>query len=95
MWSSASPPRGVRVVKQVVRTVAGDTLKPALLGLAAGLLAAVYAAPLLQRSLFQITPGDPYTLVMVGVLVVVSAAVVAWIPARRAARIDPVVALRE
>jgi len=80
---------------QVVRTVAVGTLTPALLGLGAGLLAAAYAAPLLERNLFQVTPTDPYTLISVGATVVVAATVAAWLPARRAARIDPVAALRE
>lgn len=80
---------------QVVRTVAADTLRPALLGLATGLLAAAYAAPVLSRNLFQVTPTDPYTLAGVGAVMVIAATVVAWLPARRAARIDPVTALRE
>lgn len=80
---------------QVVRAIATDTLRPAVLGLGAGMLAAIYAAPLLRRNLFQVEPADPYTLVGVGLIVVTAATVVAWIPARRAARIDPVVALRE
>lgn len=80
---------------QVVRTVTADTLTPALLGLATGLLVAAYAAPVLSRNLFQVAPTDPYTLGGVGVVVVLAATVVAWLPARRAARIDPVTALRE
>jgi ABC-type antimicrobial peptide transport system permease subunit len=80
---------------QVVRTVAADTLRPALLGLATGLLAAAYAAPVLSRNLFQVAPTDPYTLAGVGAVMVIAATVVAWLPARRAARIDPVTALRE
>ncbi len=80
---------------QVVRTIAADTLRPALFGLAAGLAASAYAAPVLKRNLFQVTPTDPYTLIGVGAVVVIAATVVAWIPARRAARIDPVAALRQ
>jgi putative ABC transport system permease protein len=80
---------------QVVRTIAADTVRPALFGLAAGLMVSAYAAPLLERNLFQVAPTDPYTLAGVGAVVVIAATVVAWIPARRAARVDPVAALRQ
>jgi ABC-type antimicrobial peptide transport system permease subunit len=80
---------------QVVRTVAGDSLKPALMGLTLGGVAVVYTTGILERYLFETTPTDPLTLLSVGVGVVVMASVAAWLPARRAARIDPVVALRE
>lgn len=79
---------------QVVRTIAVDTVRPALLGLVLGVISAVYAAPLIERNLFQVRPTDPYTLAGVGALVVLAATLVAWVPARRAARIDPVTALR-
>jgi len=81
--------------QQVVRTVAGDSLKPALIGLTLGVNAAFYTTGILERYLFETTPTDPLTLSMVCVGVVVMATVAAWLPARRAARIDPVTALRE
>jgi len=80
---------------QVVRTVAADTLKPALLGLVIGFGASFYFGGILERYLFKVTLTDPVTMVAVGAVVVVSATVVAWIPARHAARVDPVQALRQ
>lgn len=80
---------------QVVRAVAADTLKPVLLGLLAGLGASLYFGRILDRYLFQITLTDPVTMAVVGGIVAVSATAVAWIPARRAARVDPVLALRQ
>src|SRR5690606_8299939 len=67
---------------QVVRTVAADTLKPALLGLLVGFGASFYSGGVLERYLFQVTLTDPVTLAVVGGIVVVSASAVAWIPAR-------------
>lgn len=80
---------------QVVRRVASDTLYPALLGLVAGLAIGFWAGGILERYLFQITLTDPVTMAAVGGMVVISAAIVAWIPARHAARVDPVLALRD
>lgn len=63
-------------------------------GSAAGLLAASALAGLLRRFLFAISPGDPAALlVAVGVLALV-AFLACWLPARRAAKVDPLVALR-
>ncbi len=81
--------------RQVVGAVATDTLKPALIGLIVGFGASFYFGGVLERYLFQITLTDPVTMAIVGGVVVVSAAVVAWVPARHAARVDPVVALRQ
>jgi ABC-type antimicrobial peptide transport system permease subunit len=65
------------------------------LGLAAGVALGLGVAQLLRSVLFQVTPGDPLTLITTcAVLLVVAAAALAA-PARKAARIDPVVALRE
>jgi ABC-type antimicrobial peptide transport system permease subunit len=63
-------------------------------GLALGVLAALLAARLMQRLLFGITPHDPLTIA--GVTLILSAVGVAacWVPAARAARVQPAVALR-
>ena len=71
-----------------------DAIVPVVLGLAAGLSVAFFATSVIGSFLFETTPTDPVTLVTVAVMLLAWALVAAWLPARRAARIDPVVALR-
>jgi predicted permease len=80
---------------QVVRLVARDTILPSLAGLAVGLVIAYFGGRLLEEYLFQVSPTDRWTMAAVGIVVVVVTTVVAWVPARRASRVDPVEALRE
>jgi ABC-type antimicrobial peptide transport system permease subunit len=64
------------------------------IGLLVGLTGALFAARLLQGLLFGITPHDPMTLgAVAGVLAAVGVAA-CWLPAARAARVDPATALR-
>ena len=63
-------------------------------GLAIGLAAALALAQFLRSLLFGISPSDPLTLAAVVLLLSAVALLATWIPARRAARVDPVVALR-
>jgi putative ABC transport system permease protein len=69
-------------------------LRVAAIGAAAGVAAAVGATRLLSSLLFGVKPGDPITLVAVSVILLVCALVACYIPARRATRVDPMVALR-
>ena len=64
------------------------------IGSVVGLGVAVAAARLLRRFLFEVNPLDPLTFCMVPLLMLVLALVAAWVPARRAASIDPMRALR-
>jgi putative ABC transport system permease protein len=64
------------------------------LGVTAGLVGAIASSRLLQSLLFQVSPVDPKTLVGVCVLLTAIAILATYLPARRAARIDPVEALR-
>jgi predicted permease len=64
------------------------------IGIAVGLLGAVAAATLVRGLLFGVRPWDASTLAAVAVVLSVFALVATYIPARRAARIDPMVALR-
>jgi len=63
-------------------------------GLGAGLTAAVSLRMLAKPLLYGITPTDPLTLAAVSLVLLCAGALAAWLPARRAARLDPVRALR-
>jgi ABC-type antimicrobial peptide transport system permease subunit len=64
------------------------------LGLVAGLAGAMAASRVLSTLLFGVTPLDPATYAMVAVLVVGVVAVASWVPARRAAAVDPTTLFR-
>jgi predicted permease len=70
------------------------TLGLAALGLALGLAASRALTGTLGSLLFGVTPGDPVTFTAMGALLIVVAALAGYFPARRASRIDPMVALR-
>ncbi|HEX9731241.1 MAG TPA: ADOP family duplicated permease [Thermoanaerobaculia bacterium] len=78
----------------VLRQIVGESFPPLALGLAIGLLLAVPLTLLLGWALFQVEPWDPPTLAAAAALVSAVALVASYVPARRAARIEPVDALR-
>jgi predicted permease len=79
---------------QVALTVLGEGIKPVLGGLLLGVLAALWAGQLLSSFLFGVGARDAATISSVVILFLGVAAVACWIPARRASRIDPMIALR-
>lgn len=79
---------------QVVRLVAMDAVWPSLVGVVAGLAAAAYGSRILETFLFNTSTREPLVFVTVGLSIVVVTTVVAWIPARMAARVNPVESLR-
>jgi putative ABC transport system permease protein len=79
----------------VVRLVLGQGLVLASMGLALGLAASIAGTRLLKSMLFEVQPNDPMVYLAVAVLLGVVTLVAGCIPASRAAKIDPVVALRE
>jgi ABC-type antimicrobial peptide transport system permease subunit len=90
---------GVRVAfgarpAQVVWIMIRDAGFPVLSGLAAGLVGTYYATRLIRSFLFETTPHDPATFVAVVALLGLAASLAAWLPARRAASVDPISALR-
>jgi predicted permease len=97
--SSRTPEIGVRIATgarrlDILRMVLKETLGIAALGVAIGLPASLAAAQLLEAQLFAISPSDPVTLAFaIGVMLAI-ALVAGYFPARRAARLDPVRALR-
>jgi predicted permease len=74
--------------------VARDCFIPVGAGLAAGLAASWWVQRLAARQLFGIAPGDPLTMAAAAGFVITIAALAAYLPARRAARVDPLVALK-
>jgi putative ABC transport system permease protein len=80
--------------RQVRGLVMRQALWPAAVGGAAGLLAAAALANALQGLFYDVRPFDPLTLAAAAVLLVALAALASDGPARRAARVDPMAALR-
>ena len=64
------------------------------IGVAAGLAGSFALARTIRGLLFEVSPGDPVSLLVSAAVLLVTAALAAWIPSSRAARIDPVIALR-
>jgi putative ABC transport system permease protein len=80
--------------RHVLQLVVGHSLWWTLAGVIAGLLASVGLLRMLQGLVFGVAPADPFVLGVVSLLLVVVALTAAYIPARRAARVNPVTALR-
>jgi putative ABC transport system permease protein len=78
----------------VISLVLGTTGRAVGIGIAVGLVASVAASRLLRAYLFGLTGIDPVTYAVVAVILVVASLLAAFLPARRATRIDPLVALR-
>ena len=78
----------------ILRLVLGEAALLAGIGLTIGLGVYLLASRLLNSLVYGITPTDPSTIVLVLLLLGSVALVAAWIPARRAARLDPAIALR-
>jgi putative ABC transport system permease protein len=78
----------------VLRLVLSLGLKQLAIGLAIGLAAAFGLTRVLSALLVRISPTDPMTFAGISLLLVVIGVIACWIPARRAARIDPMIALR-
>jgi putative ABC transport system permease protein len=64
-------------------------------GLAIGIAASVFATRLLAKQLYGVRPTDPQTFLAVAALLVAAALLASYLPARRATRVDPILALRE
>jgi predicted permease len=78
----------------VLRLVVGHGTKMALIGVAIGIGAALGLTRLMANQLFGVSAYDPLTFAGVAVLLIIVAAAACYIPARRAMRVDPMVALR-
>ncbi|MBI3450041.1 MAG: FtsX-like permease family protein [Acidobacteria bacterium] len=78
----------------VIRMVLRQGLMPVLVGLATGVTGALALTKLIARFLFDVAPTDPITFAGVVLALVAAAALACWQPARRAAGIEPMLALR-
>jgi putative ABC transport system permease protein len=81
--------------RQVIELVAKQGVMPVALGVVAGLVAAVWVTQLLTGTLYSISPLDPVVYLAVTGLLALTAMLAIAVPARRAATVDPVVALRD
>jgi predicted permease len=71
-----------------------DTLILVLIGMAIGIPLALGSATLISKQLFGLKPTDPLTLIIAAVLLLLVAMLAGYLPARRASRVDPLIALR-
>jgi ABC-type antimicrobial peptide transport system permease subunit len=78
----------------ILNMIIGQGIKLVLIGVAIGLAAALGLTRFLSGLLYGVKPGDPATLVAVSALLMAIALLASYIPARQAAKVDPMVALR-
>lgn len=81
-------------VSDVLRLVVIEGMKPALLGVAIGIVAALALGRVISTLVFEVKPSDPLTFLAVALLLAAVACFASIIPAYRAAKVDPMVALR-
>jgi putative ABC transport system permease protein len=91
---------GIRVAlgarkREVVWLVVGRALAPVVAGLALGAMGGVLSARILATLLYGVSPSDPSVIAGIVAVLGTTAMVASWIPARRAASVDPLVALRD
>jgi predicted permease len=79
----------------ILKLVLGDALSWTLGGLVVGLAGAAVAARTLRSLLFHVSPGDPAAYVTAAAVLTTLAAAAAFVPSRRAARVDPAITLRQ
>jgi putative ABC transport system permease protein len=79
---------------EILRMILGQGMALALLGVGLGLFGALWLTHLLEQLLFEVTPTDPLTYVGVAAVLGLAALAACYIPARRAAHVDPIIALR-
>ena len=81
-------------VADAVRLVVSDGLRVAVVGVAIGIVVALFASKWVEPLLFDVSAKDPTTFVLVGGILLLVALAASWVPALRASRVDPNVALR-
>jgi putative ABC transport system permease protein len=91
---------GIRVAlgaqrMDILRMALGEGMRMVVLGLVAGLIGAAALTRFLRSLLFNVTATDPIVFAAIAALLAAVALLACYIPARRATRVDPLVALRE
>jgi putative ABC transport system permease protein len=80
--------------RDIIRMVTGQGLRLTLAGLALGLAGAFALTQVMAPLLYGVTPTDPLTFIMISLALACAALLACLIPARRATKIDPMIALR-
>jgi predicted permease len=80
--------------RTVLRMVLGQGRRLTLVGIVLGVVGAYLVSRLMQQTLFEVSPADPVIYLTVAATLLLVSEFAAWLPARRATRIDPVIALR-
>jgi len=80
--------------RNVLSLIIGQGMKLALTGVVIGVLSALALTRVLRNLLYEVKPTDPFTFAAVALLLVGIALFACWLPARRAAKVDPMEALR-
>jgi ABC-type antimicrobial peptide transport system permease subunit len=98
--SQRSRELGVRVAlgaprRSIVSLVLRQSLWPVVAGIAAGLIGSYWSNQLISGSLFEVTPSDPVVMATIAAVLFAIGMAASWVPAARAARVDPIRALRE
>jgi predicted permease len=83
------------LASQVTRTILREAALLVVVGIGVGLIAAFWLGHYVRNQLYGITPADPWTIVGAAIALVLVAALAALVPARRAAQISPMAALRQ
>jgi putative ABC transport system permease protein len=94
-----TPEIGIRIALgaragELAAMILREGMIPVLIGLVAGLLTAEVGGRIISSQLYGVTPNDPLTMFGVSIVLCAIASCACWFPARRATRVDPLVALR-
>lgn len=81
--------------KDILLLVVGEGMRIALLGVMIGAIIAKFVTRLLKGLLFGVAADDPLTFLMVAFVLLIVTLIACWAPARRASRVDPMIALRQ
>jgi len=80
--------------RQIIALIVRQGIGKAAIGLGAGLLGALYLTRFIRGALFDVQPADPTVYLVVSFVLLAVASLASYIPARRATKVDPIVALR-
>jgi ABC-type antimicrobial peptide transport system permease subunit len=80
--------------RDVLRIILSNGILLIVLGLGIGFIGSMLVGRALSRVLFRVTSTDPLTFAAVGLVLLLAAALAMYVPARRAATVDPMIALR-